>query len=247
MGAIMGYDAKKNIHAGHRERLRSSFIENGADSFRTHQLLELLLFYAIPYKDTNPIAHELISRFGSLRGVLEAQIEELEAVPGVGRSAAIMIHSIFDYVGSYLDSDRDDELCFNYVRKIGRYFLKFYEGSSDEFVMLMLLDNRNSLISCSKVFDGDVSSAALHPSILIERAILAHASSAVIAHNHPHGMAIPSSNDLDTTRELARAFAASGINLMDHIIIANSDFCSVLNSAPAMLLAANKKRPKNDA
>lgn len=242
----MGYDAKKNVHAGHRERLRGSFVENGADSFRTHQLLELLLFYAIPYKDTNPIAHALISRFGSLRGVLEASVEELETVSGVGRSVAIMLHSVSDYVGDYLESGRDDELCFNYVRKIGRYLLKFYAGSEEEFVSLMLLDNRNCLISCRKVFDGDVSSAALHPSVMIEQAILSHASGAIIAHNHPHGMAIPSSNDLDITREFSRAFAASGINLIDHIIIANNDFCSVLNSAPAMFLASSRKNPKGD-
>lgn len=236
----MAYDPTKNIHAGHRERLRGTFAEHGADSLRTHQLLELLLFYAIPYKDTNPIAHALLTRFGSLREIFAAPISELESVEGVGRNAAVMLKLVFDSAMEYLEigSDRPS---FNTTRAIGLYLSEFYRGADTEFVSLMLLDNSNSLITCKRVFDGDVSSSALHVSELVGIAIRAGASSVVIAHNHPGGLAIPSSDDLHTTRELARAFAVSGMLLIDHVIIAGDDFSSTIKSHPASFITASKK------
>ena len=235
----MGYDPKNNIHAGHRERLRSSFAEHGADSFQTHQLLELLLFYAIPYRDTNPTAHELISRFGSLKGVFRASIKELEEVPGVGRGAAVMLKLAIDCAADYLSSDRKQNLHFDSIQRIGEYLVDFYGNTSEEFVTLMLLDNGRSLVSCHKIFSGKISSAALRPSTLIEHAILYNASSAVVAHNHPNGIALPNKDDLDTTHDFAIAFATSGITLVDHIIVANNDFCSIVKREPTLFLSAD--------
>lgn len=224
----------KNIHEGHRKRMKERFMKSGLDDFAPHNVLEFLLFYSIPRGDTNPIAHRLIDAFGSLSGVFDATPEELMKVSGVGESTAILISMIPQMARKYLEDKADAVNVVGGCGDIGAYFLPKFVGRTNEALMMVSIDNKNKVISCSVVAEGTVDSAKVSRRKVMEEAMKVKATRVILAHNHPRGVAVPSAEDVAMTREIGRLFAQVGIELVDHIIIADDDYVSMAASGFAI-------------
>ena len=222
--------ANPSVHKGHRERLKGRFLETGLDSFTDVQALELLLFYAIPQKDTNPIAHALLDRFGSLSQVLDAEAEELKKVPGISGHAATLLRLVTDLARFYqVDSAQRTEVLTS-LDACGHYLVPRFFGRKVETVFLLCLDAKCKVLCCREVGEGSVNAASISVRKVVEAALSANATSVVLAHNHPSGVALPSADDVQTTRRIAAALSAVEINLIDHIVVAEGDFISMTQS-----------------
>ena len=219
-----------SIHDGHRQRLRNRFLNEGLDNFEQLQVLELLLFYCIPRQDTNPIAHRLLNHFGSLAQVLEATPEELKKVEGVGDAVATFL-ALVTSVGRYYNVKRAENLQILFsLEDCGRYLVPQFYGRRNETVFILCMDAKCKVLCCKEVGEGSVNSAAVPIRRIVEMALGANATSVVIAHNHPSGVAVPSSDDIQTTRRLAMALSAVEITLIDHMVVADDDFVSMRQS-----------------
>ena len=215
------------MHQGHRERMRKKFLLNGLDNFEDHEILEFILFYAIPRKDTNEIAHLLIEKFGSLDAILDAPINLLKEVNGIGESAAIFIKIISSLARTYVE--RKNSAINNYKDESDlnhKIALKFI-GRTEETVAVILLDAKGKIIYEGIVTKGSVNAVNIYLRKIIELITLYNASSILIAHNHPSGIAVPSQEDIETTAKLSNIFQSMNINFLDHIIVADHDFVSL--------------------
>lgn len=219
-----------SIHDGHRQRLKGRFLEEGLDNFTDVQVLELLLFYCIPRQDTNPIAHKLLDHFGSLSQVLEASPAQLQKVPGIGENAATFL-SLITEVGRYYLVDRSmREKVLPSIEDCGRYLVSFFYGRTNETVFLLCLDAKCKVLGCKEIGEGSVNSAGISVRKVVETALSANASVVILAHNHPSGVALPSHEDVLTTRRIAAALNAVEIQLADHIVVADGDYVSMAQS-----------------
>ena len=199
------------IHDGHREKMRRRFLSGGLEQFADHEALELLLYYAIPRRDTNPIAHALIDRYGSLSAVLAAPVEDLQKVEGIGESAAILLKLVPRLCAKARLADADrQELILNTASRAGAYLLERFYGEQNEVIYQLCLDRKGKLLACKKLGEGSIASAALDVRKLVENAILHSASSVVLAHNHPSGIASPSHEDYAATDFFTRNSKAKG-------------------------------------
>ena len=219
-----------SIHEGHRQRLKDRFRREGLDNFDELYVLELLLFYCIPRKDTNPIAHRLLDQFSSLTAVLEASPEELEKVEGLNTSASTFL-SLITQVGRYYQVRRAEPGdILRTSDQCGNYLMPYFFGRDTETVFMLCLDAKCKVICCKKVGEGNVNSANIPIRRVVEMALSANATSVVLAHNHPSGLALPSADDVQTTLRLAAALETVEITLADHIVVCGEDFVSMAQS-----------------
>lgn len=219
-----------SVHDGHRDRLKQRFLTEGLDKFTDIQVLELLLFYCIPRKDTNELAHVLLDRFGSLSQVMETKPEELMTVEGIGQNAATFLRLI-PAAGRFYAVDRTNRnKILNTLTECGYFVKQYFEGRSLETVFLLCLDAKCKVLCCQQVGEGGVNSAGVPIRRVVETALAANATTVVLAHNHPSGLALPSHEDIATTRRVALALDAVEIHLADHIIVADDDFISMVQS-----------------
>ena len=221
---------KENNHKEHRQRLKERYHREGLDNFETHNILELLLFFGIPYKDTNNLAHELLKRFGSLSGVLEASREELMSVNGIGENAATLLNLIPSLSRKYLDDKVDEKAVMNSCEAIGNYLVAKYRFRQDEVFSMICLDQSCRLISWEIISSGTINITAVNSRKVIEAAMKTSANAVVLAHNHPNGFAVPSSDDIKSTMVLVEALNIIGVRVLDHIIISGEDFVSLASS-----------------
>ena len=219
-----------SIHDGHRQRLKNRFREEGLDKFDEIQVLELLLFYAVPQKDTNPLAHRLLDHFGSLTQVMEAPVEELEKVSGVGANVATLLSLTTALARYYMVNRTCQATVLTSTEMCGDYLLPHFVGRRNETVFLLCLDAKCKVLGCKEVGEGSVNSASVPIRRIVEMALGMNASSVVLAHNHPSGLALPSGEDVQTTRRLAVALDAVDIMLADHIVVADDDYVSMAQS-----------------
>ncbi len=219
------------IHDGHRNRLRERFLKEGLDSFRAHNVLELILFYAIPRKDTNELAHALLERFGTFSGVLDASVEELCKVKGISYSAAVLIKSYMPVARYYTASKGSSDMILNTAEACGDYLMDCFAGLTEEKTMLLCMDARCKFLACTTVAEGDICSVGLSSRKLMEAVINSGATCVVLAHNHPSGVALPSDKDVEATIKVIDIMNTVGANLVDHIIVANDDYVSMSQSA----------------
>ncbi len=218
------------IHDGHRDRVRQRYLTGGLDALADHEALELLLFYAIPRRDTNPIAHSLMQRYGSLSAVLSAPVEDLQKVEGVGERAAALIHLVPQLYRRARLSDAAQITILNSTERAGAFLLERFSGERKEVLYQLCLDRKGKLLSCKRIGEGGVSSAALDLRRLMENALLSSASAVILSHNHPSGIALPSQDDYATTERVKAALETIGVTLVDHIIVADGDFVSMAES-----------------
>lgn len=220
----------ENVHAMHRKRVKDRFRTEGIDGFQSHNVLELLLFYSIPQRDTNEIAHALIDKFGSLSSVLDAQFEELLEVDGISEHSATLIKLIPALSRRYETDKNRKAVSFCGMDDVGRYLVSRYIGVTVETVLLLLLDNRSNLIECVKIHEGSVNSSHITNRKLVETALIKHSASVILAHNHPSGIAFPSAEDLSTTRRAKETFDIVGIPMTAHIVVAGNSYINILES-----------------
>ena len=220
---------KENLHRNHRRRVKERYLSQGLEAFSPHELLEMILFYAVPQKDTNELGHRLLARFGTLERVFAASIEELCAVPGMGEHAALLLHLWLPAAG-YIQGDEalKDAPCYDTVASLGAFFVEHFGGTKQEGVSLMLLDNAFHLIDCLRLQVGSINSAATTTRDLVEPAFRRGAAMVVVAHNHPLGIAVPSSEDISTTMMLDSAFTSVGITMIEHILVAGDQYTPIM-------------------
>ena len=219
-----------SIHDGHRQRLKQQFLSGGLDDFTEIQVLELLLFYCIPRKDTNPIAHRLLDPFGSLSQVLEAPVEELRKVEGIGENTAVFLHLTTEVGRYYLVNRSQQVTILPTINDCAAYLQPFFFGRRNETVFLLCMDAKCKVLCCREVGEGSVNSAGISIRRIVETALGINATSVILAHNHPSGVAVPSDEDVQTTRRVAMALAAVDVHLVDHIVVADDDCVSMVQS-----------------
>jgi DNA repair protein RadC len=219
-GAIM----IKNPHDKHRARLRKMFLECNPEKMPDHMILEFLLCYSIPRIDTNGIAHELINRFGGLENVLDADMEELLKVPGIGEHSALLLKTVPLLCARYAANKLRPRICFQSTQKAAEFFIEYYLSKSKETVSALLLDNAGGLICHTELHAGAVNSSSVNARKLAEIALGYNAASVILAHNHPSGDPTPSDADLYTTKHLMKAFSGIDLTLKAHIIVAGDKY-----------------------
>ena len=218
------------IHDGHREKMRRRYMESGLEGFADHEALELLLFYAIPRRDTNPIAHALINRYESLSNVLNAPVEELASVEGIGENAAVLIRLVSQLnQKAGLPSGKKPVVIRSTV-EAGNYLVRRFAGERGETAFELCLDRKGKLLSCKRLGQGGDLSVNFDIRQLVANALLFSASSVILAHNHPSGEAAPSHSDYAATERVRAALRAVDIELADQIIGADSDYVSMRDS-----------------
>ena len=218
------------VHDGHRKRLKTQFLIHGED-FHDHQLLELLLCYAIPQGDVNGLAHALLDQFGSLAGVFDALPPSLTRVDGVGEHTAVLLKLIPKLAGRYstIRSSPGDILASS--RAARDYLLPYFQtGPRNEMVYLVCMDAKYKVLGCHKLGEGTVNAADITPRRVVELALAHNASAVLLAHNHVSGLALPSNADLLTTEPLARVLREVGVELADHLIFTEDDMVSLKDS-----------------
>ena len=194
-------------------------------------MLEMLLFYGIPQKDTNEIAHDLIKQFGSFHGVFEADVTELKNVKGMTANAATLIKLMMPVAKAYIQSRYTDNLILTTTEDIGAFLLKKYFAESVEKSSVICLNHSGKLLSFDFLSEGDVESTSLSIRSLIERIVSVGATDIVLAHNHPGGIPLPSNADVSMTEAIAKALKIMNIKFVDHIIIADDDYISMAKSS----------------
>ena len=219
-----------HTNQGHRKRVRDRLLAEGLDSFDEVHVLELMLFYAVPQKDTKPLARLLLDHFGCLNSVLEAPPQELMCVPGVGEGIATYL-SLFGSVERYCKTKREEQFApMNSVEQYSSFLASHFYGRRNETVFLLCLDAKCKVLNCRLVGEGDVNSANVPVRRIVQIALANNASAVILAHNHPSGLAVPSKEDAMTTLALARALDTIGIKLVDHVVVADDECVSMVQS-----------------
>ncbi|MEG2016477.1 MAG: DNA repair protein RadC [Oscillospiraceae bacterium] len=224
------------MHDGHRQRLKQTFLDNGLSGFYDHNILELLLFYTIPRRDTNELAHILINTFGSLSAVFDAPYEELLKIDGIGENTASLIKLITPLYGKYLEDKVSNGTIIDSTDAAGQYLTAKYIGVTNETSMLLCIDNKGRVINCDTISTGSIKMTEITSRKVVEIAIKNNASSVILAHNHPGGIAVPSSADVEVTRSLTKMLYSIDVKLKDHIIIADNEYFSMVESPKFSLI-----------
>lgn len=215
---------KNNPHKDHRQRVRKEFLENGFSSATPpHKVLEMLLFYSIPRKDTNEIAHALLDRFGSLSAVLEAKPGELQKVEGIGENSVALLKLMLPLFRIYEDSKKTKGFVPNSIDSVCDFVKAKYIGFTKEAFSITTFDSKGCLIAFDFLGSGDVSAVNVSTREVVSKVLERNAVSVIISHNHPHSNALPSPADVETTKQIFTALAHLNIKLLDHIIVSNED------------------------
>lgn len=235
-------------HGGHRARMRERFARGGLESFAPHEVLELLLMYAIPRRNVNPDAHRLLKHFGSVSAVFDATPEALRKVPGIGEAAATLL-SLVRAAGRYAEHETQTEntLITNHMQA-KEYCRHLFSGIAEEVLYVICLDARGRVIRAVDAIHGTIDEIPIYPRTIMEVAFRHSAHSVVLAHNHPSGVAEPSEADILTTDSLRVVLAGVDIALNDHIVYADGQCVSIKQWQQIQIIAphfpAEKKQKK---
>ena len=224
-------EKKKAIHTGHRQRMKEEFRTRGTEGWPDHKILELLLFYAIPQGDVNPLAHELIDRFGSLDGVLDALPEELMKVKGMGEHSVVLLKLIPAVTGRYLEGRTGPGTIIHTAAEAGHVLTPYFYGVRNEMVYILCLDAKEKLLGVKKISEGNNTNSDVTIRRVAEECLALRASFCYLAHNHVSGLALPSPEDMNTTNVVRTALAPLGVRLVDHLVFEDGDLVSVRETA----------------
>ncbi|MFZ5975028.1 MAG: RadC family protein [Bacillota bacterium] len=216
----------EEMHEGHRKRHKERYLTEGLEGFKDHEVLELLLYYSIPRRDTNEIAHTLLKKFGSLNAVLDADPSELEATAGVGIHSAILLSLVPAIARRYDIAAIGDRPQLDSTARAGEYAMALLKGIPVERFYLICLDAQCRVTYAALLQEGTINQAAVYPRMVVETALRHRAHSLIIAHNHPGGALKPSKADIRVTRAVMDAVKPLGIDVLDHIIVAGRGYFS---------------------
>lgn len=225
-------DKKKNPHKDHRKRMREEIMrQNNFDALEKHRLLELLLFGAIPRKDTNEIAHELLETFGSVAGVLDAEVHDLAAVKGMTQNAAIHLKTVMPLARHYQEDKFKKGYKFQNIDEMGSYLIKKHLGKKNETLAITCLDSLGKFIACEIVNEGSAASVDITFRDIAACVLKHNAQWVIVSHNHSTATALPSEEDITMTIELRKSLSQLNVQLLDHIIISGDDYISMRQTA----------------
>lgn len=213
-------------HSGHRQRMRKKFIENGLDIFEMHEVLELLLFYAVPMKNTSILAHRLLNEFGSLSAVFDSPIDVLMDF-GLTETQAVFLKLMPGISRLYLEDKHNNTKKIINPDSVGEYIIGKFIGREEENVLALLLDAKGKEVYCGIISKGSINSTNVPIRKIVDLAMRYNAKSVILAHNHPSGVALPSKEDIDTTINVKNALELIGVMLVDHYIVADNDCVSL--------------------
>ena len=210
----------KPDYLNHIQRSRKKYLKSGLDNWHDYEILELILTYAIPRKDTKPIAKALLRKFKSIRGVFDAEMEELNKVSGIGANAAILINLFKEVVSLYLLEDLlEQKNVISSPKAVYNYLQASLRGSKDEIFKVIFLNTANRPVKAETIHVGTVNKGVVYPRKVVEHALKNKATSVILAHNHPGGSLTPSEDDKNITQALIKALGTVDVNVLDHIII----------------------------
>lgn len=214
-------------HSGHHKRLRERFIRSGLEGFHDYEVLELLLTYVFPNRDTKPIAKDLLAKFKTLAGVFSAEKEELQEIKGVGERTAVYLRLLNETLGFIFEERaKNEEIQFTQTEQLFEYFKATIGNYKNEVMRTVYLDSQNRLLHAENLSEGTVAETVAFPRKIVEGALKYRAISVIIAHNHPGGVAEPSDNDDKTTEQIKNALQTVGISLQDHLVVTEDGYFS---------------------
>ena len=223
-------EAKKPSYLGHRQRIKEKYEKSGIDGWLDYEVLELVLSYAVPRKDTKPIAKELLSRFKTINGVLDSDRKELQTIREISEHTAFFLKLLKDVAILYAENGIHNRNLLSSPQVVHDYLKASLKGAVDEEFKMLFLDSRNQLIAVETFKTGTVNRSVVYPRKVVERALYNHAVGVIIAHNHPAGTLQPSQDDRGVTIAIKEALKTVDITLLDHIIIGNNDYYSFRNN-----------------
>ncbi|MGN1194193.1 MAG: RadC family protein [Acutalibacteraceae bacterium] len=219
----------KNPHQGHRQKARERYYKGGLDCMPDHNVLEMLLFFGIPYKDTNEIAHSLIEKFGSFSGVLKADRTDLQNVKGMTENAACLISMLLPVFKRYTDDLMKEKPTLETTEQIVNFIKPRFIDTTNEKVYLICFDCNHALISVRFIDEGDIASANINLRKIASTVIETKAASVILVHNHPNSISLPSQADIGATKKAYELLSMLKVRLLDHIIISQTGHCSMVS------------------
>lgn len=211
---------EKKLHEGHRQRVKTRYLTEGLDAFEDHQVLEMLLFFGIPMKDTNELAHKMIQEFGSLSGLFEADPKDICKRCGVSENTAILVSLIPSLSRRYFKGKWGDKPVLNSSTKAGEYAVSLFAGRTYEAFFIICLDSQNRVNYAALVHEGTLNEVSVYPRLVVEMVLRHQANSVILAHNHPGGSLNPSNDDIELTKKIIAALEPISVKVVDHIIVA---------------------------
>ena len=218
------------IHDGHRERMKAEFLRGGLEAFSDHRALELLLFYSRLQGDVNPTAHALLDAFDCLAGVLDADPADLERIPGVGKNTVVLLKLVPALAAKYLASRASAEIICSDSRSLRELFAPYFFGARNEMSYVACFDGKLKLLGVRKLGEGGPQGTDIVLRQAAAAALSLNATAVVLAHNHPSGVATPSDADISTTLYLRKYLRGIGVDVYDHVILADDDMVSMRES-----------------
>ncbi|MDO4567561.1 MAG: DNA repair protein RadC [Clostridia bacterium] len=219
-----------NVHDGHRLRLKEQYAAGGSQYMQDHQLLELLLFYCIPQKDTNALAHELLAKYGSLSRILTSDVGELVSNRGVGLHSAVLL-SLTGALANRMESDKTRGMPLHNSQTAMRFCIPIAASDSRERAYVISLDKERVPVYAERIGEGSATSVSMHPREVIGSAIRHNASRIILVHNHPSGDLCPSEEDIQLTHTLITALLSIDVPVVDHIIVGRNDAYSMRSNS----------------
>ncbi len=216
---------RENPHSGHRKRMRERFRKNGLNGWSEHEILEFLLFYVHSQRNTNDIGHSLVKRFGSLKGVLDADYEELLTVPGIGEQGAALLKFIPQLVRIYMTQSGDN--CISTYEQRKEYFRSRLCTETAEIMLAACLDDKMKVCNCQEITRGTASRMDVQMQELLRIVLQTRCTKVILSHNHPKGTAEPSNADMIATHNIGQYLHSVGVELVDHVIVAGSQAISM--------------------
>ena len=217
-------------HTGHRQRMKTEFLSRGLEGWPDHRVLELLLFYAVPQGDVNGLAHELVERCGSLAGVLDASVEELRKVKGVGEHTAVLLRMLPALLGRYQASRTRLSDVINSPEDAYPWLEPYFFGARNEMVYVLCLDGKRQVLGVRKAAEGSIQMAEMNARRIAEEAMGLRSARIYVAHNHVSNLAVPSQADWLATDTLRAILAPIGIELIDHLVFVDGDMVAMSQS-----------------
>lgn len=223
----MAPKTERPLHEKHRARMQARVERDGLESLAEHEALEYLLFLAIPRQDTNELAHRLIQHFGDFCKVLEAEETELREVDGVGPKSARLIHTVMAFSRYYNLKKRKPRAALDQTERAVEYVRPLFLGLRNEVLYLILLDDKCRPLRDMRIAEGVPNRVQVDTHKLLRDVARTDATCGILAHNHPTGLAIPSEADMIATMGIMQALGPLGVSIIDHIIVAGEDACSM--------------------
>ena len=217
------------MHEGHRERMRERYMAHESfDGFSEYEFLEMLLYYGKPRGDTNPCAHALMERFGSIKAIFEASVDELCTVEGIGINSAILIQLIAESMRRYAGDMVQPVPVYDTMSKVIEYLYRLFVGLDHERLYMLMFNDRLNMIDCVMLSKGTVNNSDVPMRNIVKKAVLKNATGIILTHNHPNGVPVPSESDLQVTEQVKNLLEMVDIVLMEHFIVADNSFWPVM-------------------